>query len=72
METNIEEVAFLDVSIDETGRCVIELSDNGKLANCLAESMIQDDSILTLMLETYISYQLKLNTDNLKPKKQFN
>ena len=71
MATNTEEVAFLEVTIYETGKCIIEMSDNGQLSNYLSKALHKDDQLLTLFAETYIKYMEYIN-DGAKPPKNLN
>lgn len=60
MATNTNEVAFLDVTIYESGKCIIEISDNGELSKVIAKAMVQDDNLLGILAEAYIIYQEKI------------
>lgn len=68
-ETGTKEVAFLDVTIYESGKCFIEIADNGELAKTIALAMVKDDNLLGLLAEAYIIYQDKMGiTQNSKTK----
>ena len=67
MATNIKEVAFLDVTIYETGKCVIELADNGQLSDYLSKALHKDEQLLALFAETYIKYSEQINNGLFKP-----
>lgn len=67
MATNIEEVAFLDITIYETGKCIIELSDNGQLSDYLSKALHKDEKLLALFAETYIKYSEQVNNGLMKP-----
>ena len=67
MATNIEEVAFLDITIYETGKCIIELSDNGQLSDYLSKALHRDEQLLALFAETYIKYSEQVNNGLMKP-----
>ena len=67
MATNIEEVAFLDITIYETGKCIIELSDNGQLSDYLSKALHKDEQLLALFAETYIKYSEQINNGLMKP-----
>lgn len=67
MATNIEEVAFLDITIYETGKCIIELSDNGQLSEYLSKALHKDEQLLALFAETYIKYSEQVNIGLMKP-----
>jgi hypothetical protein len=67
MATNIEEVAFLDITIYETGKCIIELSDNGQLSDYLSKALHKDEQLLALFAETYIKYSEQVNNGLMKP-----
>lgn len=67
MATNIEEVAFLDITIYETGKCIIELSDNGQLSEYLSKALHKDEQLLALFAETYIKYSEQVNSGLMKP-----
>ena len=67
MATNIEEVAFLDITIYETGKCIIELSDNGQLSDYLSKALHKDEQLLALFAETYIKYSEQVNSGLMKP-----
>lgn len=64
METNTEEVAYLDVTIYKDGKCIVEIDDNGQLAKVIATAMVQDDNLLALLAEAYIIYQEKIGIGN--------
>jgi hypothetical protein len=67
MATNNEEVAFLDVTVYETGKCVIELADNGQLSEYLSKALHKDEQLLALFAETYIKYSEQINNGLMKP-----
>ena len=67
MATNIEEVAFLDITIYETGKCVIEMMDNGQLSDYLSKALHKDEQLLALFAETYIKYSEQINSGLMKP-----
>jgi hypothetical protein len=68
-EENTKEVAYLDVTVHEDGKCFIEIADNGELAKIIAKAMVQDDNLLGLLAEAYIIYQDKMGmTQDLKTK----
>lgn len=73
METNtdneLEEVAYLDVTIYEDNTAKIEMMDNGKLSDYISDGMIKDDSILSLMMEVFIKYQYKTSEQFLNSRK---
>lgn len=73
METNtdneLEEVAYLDVTIYEDSTAKIEMMDNGKLSDYISDGMIKDDSILSLMMEVFIKYQYKTSEQFLNSRK---
>jgi hypothetical protein len=56
-----EEVAYLDVRLYKDGECIIELLDNGKLSNLLAEGIINDDKLFNFFANVLMNYQLKLS-----------
>lgn len=68
MATNTEEVAFLEVTIYESGKCIIELADNGQLSDYLSKALHKDDNLLALFAETYIKYSEQVNNGSFKPK----
>ena len=59
-ERNTKEVAYLDVTVHEDGKCFIEIADNGELAKIIAKAMVKDDNLLGLLAEAYILYQDKI------------
>ena len=61
-ETDTKEVAYLDVTVHEDGKCFIEIADNGELAKIIAKAMVQDDNLLGLLAEAYIIYQEKIGS----------
>lgn len=63
---NDDEVAYLDIRLFEDGECVIELSDNGKLAKLIAEGIINDDKLFAFFANVLMNYQLKLSSINNK------
>jgi hypothetical protein len=67
MATKIKEVAFLDVTIYETGKCIIELSDDGQLSDYLSKALHKDEQLLSLFAETYIKYSEQVNNGLMKP-----
>jgi len=67
MATNNEEVAFLEVTVYETGKCVIEMLDNGQLSEYLSKALHKDEQLLTLFAETYIKYSEQVNNGLMKP-----
>ncbi len=67
MAENIKEVAFLDVTIYETGKCIIELSDDGQLSDYLSKALHKDEQLLALFAETYIKYSEQINSGLMKP-----
>jgi hypothetical protein len=67
MATNNEEVAFLEVTVYETGKCVIEMMDNGNLSDFLSKALHKDEQLLTLFVETYIKYSEQVNNGLMKP-----
>jgi hypothetical protein len=67
MAENIKEVAFLDVTIYETGKCIIELSDDGQLSDYLSKALHKDEQLLALFAETYIKYSQQINDGLMKP-----
>jgi hypothetical protein len=67
MAENIEEVAFLEVTVYETGKCVIEMMDNGQLSDYLSKALHKDEQLLTLFAETYIKYSEQINSGLMKP-----
>lgn len=67
MATNIEEVAFLEVTVYETGKCVIEMMDNGQLSDYLSKALHKDEQLLALFAETYIKYSQQINDGLMKP-----
>lgn len=68
-ERSTKEVAYLDVTIHEDGKCFIEIADNGELAKIIAKAMVKDDNLLGLLAEAYIIYQEKIGlADNPKIK----
>jgi hypothetical protein len=67
MATKIKEVAFLDVTIYETGKCIIELSDDGQLSDYLSKALHKDEQLLALFAETYIKYSQQINDGLMKP-----
>jgi hypothetical protein len=67
MATKIKEVAFLDVTIYETGKCIIELSDDGQLSDYLSKALHKDEQLLALFAETYIKYSEQVNNGLMKP-----
>jgi hypothetical protein len=67
MATKIKEVAFLDVTIYETGKCIIELSDDGQLSDYLSKALHKDEQLLALFAETYIKYSEQVNSGLMKP-----
>ena len=67
MATSNEEVAFLEVTVYETGKCVIELSDNGQLSDYLSKALHKDEQLLALFAETYIKYSEQVNNGLMKP-----
>lgn len=69
MENELEEIAFLDVTVYADRTAKIEILGGGKLSDCISDAMIKDDTILELILESYIKYQYKINTDNINDNK---
>lgn len=67
MEKNIEEVAFLEVTVYETGKCIIEMMDNGNLSDFLSKALHKDEQLLALFAETYIKYSEQINNGLMKP-----
>jgi hypothetical protein len=67
MAENIEEVAFLEVTVYETGKCVIEMMDNGQLSDYLSKALHKDEQLLALFAETYIKYSQQINDGLMKP-----
>jgi hypothetical protein len=67
MATNNEEVAFLEVTVYETGKCVIEMLDNGNLSDFLSKALHKDEQLLALFAETYIKYSEQVNNGLMKP-----
>jgi hypothetical protein len=67
MATNNEEVAFLEVTVYETGKCVIEMLDNGQLSEYLSKALHKDEQLLALFAETYIKYSEQVNNGLMKP-----
>ena len=67
MAENIEEVAFLEVTVYETGKCVIEMMDNGQLSDYLSKALHKDEQLLALFAETYIKYSEQINSELMKP-----
>jgi len=67
MATKIKEVAFLDVTVYETGKCIIELSDDGQLSEYLSKALHKDEQLLALFAETYIKYSEQVNNGLMKP-----
>lgn len=67
MATKIKEVAFLDVTVYETGKCIIELSDDGQLSDYLSKALHKDEQLLALFAETYIKYSQQINDGLMKP-----
>jgi hypothetical protein len=67
MATKIKEVAFLDVTVYETGKCIIELSDDGQLSDYLSKALHKDEQLLALFAETYIKYSEQVNNGLMKP-----
>ncbi len=67
MATKIKEVAFLDVTIYETGKCIIEMSDDGQLSEYLSKALHKDEQLLALFAETYIKYSEQVNNGLMKP-----
>lgn len=68
-ERSTKEVAYLDVTVHEDGKCFIEIADNGELAKIIAKAMVKDDNLLGLLAEAYIIYQEKIGlADNPKIK----
>jgi len=67
MATNIEEVAFLEVTVYEDGKCIIEMLDNGQLSDYLSKALHKDEQLLTLFVETYIKYSEQINNGLMKP-----
>lgn len=63
-EKDNNEVAFMDVTIYDDGKCYIEVSDNGHLAKNIAMAMIKDDTVLSILAEAYIIYQEKIGQLN--------
>jgi hypothetical protein len=59
-ETNIKEIAFLEVTLYEDGKCFIEIADNGQLSKNIAMAMVKDDNLLGILAEAYIIYQDKM------------
>lgn len=68
METNTKEKAFLEVTLYEDGKCVIELYDNGQLSDYLSRALHKDEQLLALFAETYIKYSEQVNNGLFKPK----
>ena len=68
MATNTEEVAFLEVIIYESGKCIIEMADNGQLSDYLSKALHKDEQLLALFVETYIKYSEQINNGLFKPK----
>jgi hypothetical protein len=67
MATNIEEVAFLEVTVYEDGKCIIEMLDNGQLSDYLSKALHKDEQLLALFVETYIKYSQQVNNGLFKP-----
>ena len=67
MAENIEEVAFLEVTVYETGKCIIEMLDNGQLSDYLSKALHKDEQLLALFAETYIKYSQQINDGLMKP-----
>ena len=67
MATKIKEVAFLDITVYETGKCIIELSDDGQLSDYLSKALHKDEQLLALFAETYIKYSEQVNNGLMKP-----
>jgi hypothetical protein len=67
MATNNEEVAFLEVTVYETGKCMIEMLDNGQLSEYLSKALHKDEQLLALFAETYIKYSEQVNNGLMKP-----
>jgi len=67
MAENIEEVAFLEVTVYETGKCIIEMLDNGQLSDYLSKALHKDEQLLALFAETYIKYSEQINSGLMKP-----
>jgi len=67
MAENIEEVAFLEVTVYETGKCIIEMMDNGQLSDYLSKALHKDEQLLALFAETYIKYSEQINNGLFKP-----
>jgi hypothetical protein len=67
MAENIEEVAFLEVTVYETGKCIIEMMDNGQLSDYLSKALHKDEQLLALFAETYIKYSEQVNNGLMKP-----
>lgn len=63
-----EEVSFLEVTIYEDGKCIIELLDNGQMSDYLSKALHKDEQLLTLFAETYIKYSEQINNGLFKPK----
>jgi len=68
METNTEESAFLEVTVYSSGKCIIEMFDNGQLSDYLSKALHKDEQLLTLFAETYIKYSEQINNGLFKPK----
>jgi hypothetical protein len=56
-----QEAAYLDIRLYDDGECIIELLDNGKLSNLLAEGIINDDKLFNFFANVLMNYQLKLS-----------
>ena len=67
MATKIKEVAFLDITVYETGKCIVELSDDGQLSDYLSKALHKDEQLLALFAETYIKYSEQVNNGLMKP-----
>lgn len=67
MATNIEEVAFLEVTIYESGKCVIEMADNGQLSDYISKALHKDEQLLGLFAEIYLKYLEQVNNGSSKP-----
>jgi len=67
MATNIEEVAFLEVTVYEDGKCIIEMLDNGQLSDYLSKALHKDEQLLAIFVETYIKYSEQINNGLMKP-----
>ena len=66
IEDDDEEIAFLDVRMFKSGKCVIELQNNTKLSKLVAAAIIQDDELFDFFANILMNYQLGVNNKNNK------